>query len=167
MKPPWRPLAFQINITRNGKSIMDLICLLDSTTPCLLRLTVKITFSPEIWNHFFSLNLPKLCLLKRVFDHQITKLLPKFFNVRQKWTGTKSPVPDVGGHGQWESGHLFLILVRRTDGKRTAFNLKSGQNPDKAQTNTGHGQRYLPTSVRYHVHRTLTQSNNPSNTFKS
>ena len=43
-------ISEQINITRNGKSIMDLICLLDST-PCLLRLTVKIAFSPEI---FFS-----------------------------------------------------------------------------------------------------------------
>ena len=161
MKPPWRPLAFQINITRNGKSIMDLICLLDSTTPCLLRLTVKITFSPEIWNHFFSLNLPKLCLLKRVYDHQITKLLPKFLNVRQNGperslryqtsADTDSESPDIS----------FSSLSGRIDGQRTAFNRKSGQNPDKAKTNTGHGQRYPPTPVRYHVHRTLTQSSNP------
>lgn len=62
-------ISEQINITRNGKSIMDIICLLDST-PCLLRLTVKIAFSPEI---FFFLNSPKLRLLHRVFDHQNSK----------------------------------------------------------------------------------------------
>ena len=63
---------------------------------------------------------------------------------------------DVGGHGQWKSGQLCLVLIRPDRQTTVSFFLKSGQQtdtgddfpeiPNKNETRTGHGQCCPPTS---------------------